>query len=95
MPPRESSPTRVTTTQSAPGDGRLDPRHDADGKRSHAGRWRLAVPGMENAMLSIQSEVRALLRSRSEAIWAKDIDRLMSFYSPTLFITTLYRRCNT
>jgi ketosteroid isomerase-like protein len=35
-------------------------------------------------MLSIQSGVRALLRSRSEAIWAKDIDRLMSFYSPDI-----------
>lgn len=33
-------------------------------------------------MVSTQSEVRALLDSRSEAIWLKDIDRLMSFYSP-------------
>jgi ketosteroid isomerase-like protein len=33
-------------------------------------------------MTSIQSEVRALLDSRSEAIWTKDIDQLMSFYSP-------------
>jgi ketosteroid isomerase-like protein len=37
---------------------------------------------MEDAMASTQSEVRALLDSRSEAIWTKDIDRLMSFYSP-------------
>jgi ketosteroid isomerase-like protein len=33
-------------------------------------------------MASTQSEVRALLESRSEAAWTKDIDRLMSFYSP-------------
>lgn len=33
-------------------------------------------------MVSTQSEVRALLDSRFEAIWLKDIDRLMSFYSP-------------
>jgi ketosteroid isomerase-like protein len=31
---------------------------------------------------STQSELRAVLDSRSEAIWNKDIDRLMSFYSP-------------
>jgi ketosteroid isomerase-like protein len=31
-----------------------------------------------------QSEVGALLDSRSEAIWIKDIDRLMSFYSPDI-----------
>jgi ketosteroid isomerase-like protein len=37
---------------------------------------------MEDAMASIQSEFRALLDSRSEAIRVKDIDRLMSFYSP-------------
>jgi ketosteroid isomerase-like protein len=37
---------------------------------------------MEDAMASTQSEVRALLDSRSEAIGIKDIDRLMSFYSP-------------
>jgi ketosteroid isomerase-like protein len=37
---------------------------------------------MEDSMASTQSEVRALLDSRSEAIWMKDIDRLMSFYSP-------------
>ena len=33
-------------------------------------------------MVSTQSEVRELLDRRSEAVWAKDIDRLMSFYSP-------------
>lgn len=33
-------------------------------------------------MTSTQSEIGALLDSRSEAIWLKDIDRLMSFYSP-------------
>jgi ketosteroid isomerase-like protein len=35
-------------------------------------------------MASTQSEVRALLDSRSEAIWAKDIDRLMTLYSPDI-----------
>jgi ketosteroid isomerase-like protein len=38
----------------------------------------------EDPMLSIQSEVRALLDSRSEAIRMKDIDRLMSLYSPDI-----------
>ena len=33
-------------------------------------------------MGSTQAEVGALLDSRSEAVWTKDIDRLMSFYSP-------------
>jgi ketosteroid isomerase-like protein len=33
------------------------------------------------SMTSPESEVRALLDSRSEAVWIKDIDRLMSFYS--------------
>jgi ketosteroid isomerase-like protein len=33
-------------------------------------------------MTSTQSEVRALFDSRSEAIGMKDIDRLMSLYSP-------------
>jgi ketosteroid isomerase-like protein len=36
---------------------------------------------MEDAMDSIQSEVRALFESQFEAIRTKDIDRLMSFYS--------------
>jgi ketosteroid isomerase-like protein len=38
---------------------------------------------MEDAMTSTtRTEVGALLDSRSDAIWTKDIDRLMSFYSP-------------
>jgi ketosteroid isomerase-like protein len=32
-------------------------------------------------MASSESEIRALLDGRAEAMWAKDIDRLMSFYS--------------
>jgi ketosteroid isomerase-like protein len=39
---------------------------------------------MEDAMAATESEVRALLDSRSEAVWVKDIDRLMSFYSPDI-----------
>ena len=35
-------------------------------------------------MVSMQSQVRALLDSRSEAIRSKDIDRLMSLYSPDI-----------
>jgi ketosteroid isomerase-like protein len=35
-------------------------------------------------MASTQSEIRALLDSRSEAVRIKDIDRLMSFYSPDI-----------
>jgi ketosteroid isomerase-like protein len=35
-------------------------------------------------MASTESEIRALLDSRSEAIRIKDIDRLMSFYSPDI-----------
>lgn len=35
-------------------------------------------------MVSIQSEVRTLLDSRSEAIRAKEIDRLMSAYAPDI-----------
>jgi ketosteroid isomerase-like protein len=35
-------------------------------------------------MASTQSELRALLDSRSEAVWTKDVDRLMSFYSPDI-----------
>jgi ketosteroid isomerase-like protein len=41
----------------------------------------VAVPEVEDAMASTQSEVRALLESWSEAIRIKDIDRLMSLYS--------------
>jgi ketosteroid isomerase-like protein len=45
---------------------------------------------MEDAMastqseLTTQSEIRALLDSRSDALWTKDLDRLMSFYSPDI-----------
>ena len=35
-------------------------------------------------MASTHSEIRALLDSRSEAVRIKDIDRLMSFYSPDI-----------
>lgn len=35
-------------------------------------------------MVSTQTEIEALLDSRSEAIRAKDIDRLMSLYSPDI-----------
>ena len=35
-------------------------------------------------MASAESEVRALLDGRSEAIWMKDIDKLMSCYSPDI-----------
>lgn len=35
-------------------------------------------------MDSIQSEVRGLIDNRSEAIRMKDIDRLMSLYSPDI-----------
>jgi ketosteroid isomerase-like protein len=35
-------------------------------------------------MASTQSEIRTLLDSRSEAVRDKDIDRLMSFYSPDI-----------
>jgi ketosteroid isomerase-like protein len=39
---------------------------------------------MEDAMTSTQAEVRAILDSRIEACRAKDIDRLMSLYSPDI-----------
>ena len=35
-------------------------------------------------MTSTQSEIRAFLDSRSEAIWTGDLDRLVSFYSPDI-----------
>jgi ketosteroid isomerase-like protein len=44
----------------------------------------VAVPAMEDAMASPQSEVKALLDSWSEAVRLKDIDRLMSLYSPDI-----------
>jgi ketosteroid isomerase-like protein len=37
---------------------------------------------VEDAMASTESEIRALLDRQSEAMRRKDIDRLMSFYSP-------------
>ena len=49
-----------------------------------AGGGPVAVPGMEDAMASTQSEVGALLDSRSEAIRTKNLDRLMSLYSPDI-----------
>jgi ketosteroid isomerase-like protein len=54
------------------------------GAATPAGGGLVAVPGMEDPMASTQSEVSALLDSRSEAIRVKDIDRLMSFYSPDI-----------
>ena len=39
---------------------------------------------MEGALASPQTEIKELLDSRSEAVWMKDIDRLMSFYSPDI-----------
>ena len=38
----------------------------------------------ENAMVSPESELKALLNLRSAAIGAKDLDRLMSVYSPEI-----------
>jgi ketosteroid isomerase-like protein len=40
--------------------------------------------GMEEGIVKTQSEVGALFDNRSEAIWTKDIDRLMSLYSPDI-----------
>jgi ketosteroid isomerase-like protein len=37
---------------------------------------------MEDAMASTESEIQALLDNQFEAIRSKDLDRLMSFYSP-------------
>jgi ketosteroid isomerase-like protein len=37
---------------------------------------------MEDAMASTESDVRTLLESRSEAMGARDIERLMALYSP-------------
>jgi ketosteroid isomerase-like protein len=52
------------------------------GAATLAGGGPLVVPGTEDAMASTESEIRALLDSRSEAMRAKDIDRLMSLYAP-------------
>ena len=40
------------------------------------------IPGTEYAMADTTSEVRTVLDRRSEAAWAKDIDRLMALYAP-------------
>src|SRR5918999_839067 len=47
------------------------------------GRGATRSPGatQDDALASTESTVRALLDSRSEAVWNKDIDRLLSFYS--------------
>jgi ketosteroid isomerase-like protein len=42
------------------------------------------LAGMEDAMASTESEIRTLLESWSEAARTKDIDRLMSLYSPDI-----------
>jgi ketosteroid isomerase-like protein len=42
------------------------------------------LAGMEDAMASSESEIRTLLERWSEAARAKDIDRLMSLYSPDI-----------
>jgi ketosteroid isomerase-like protein len=39
---------------------------------------------MEEGMVKTQSEVGMLFDNRSEAIWTKDIDRLMSLYAPEI-----------
>jgi ketosteroid isomerase-like protein len=39
---------------------------------------------MEDVMASTESEIRALLDSQSEAMRTKDIDQLMSLYSPDI-----------
>jgi uncharacterized protein (TIGR02246 family) len=49
-----------------------------------AGDCVAAVPGMEDAMAATDSEVRALLDQWSEAIRAKDIERLMALYAPDI-----------
>jgi ketosteroid isomerase-like protein len=49
-----------------------------------AGCGRVAVPGREDTMDATQAEVRTLLDSQSEAMGNRDIDRLMSLYSPDI-----------
>ncbi|MGH3028360.1 MAG: YybH family protein [Gaiellaceae bacterium] len=39
---------------------------------------------MEEGMVKTQTEVEVLFDNRSEAIWTKDIDRLISLYSPDI-----------
>jgi ketosteroid isomerase-like protein len=45
---------------------------------------RLRFPELRKAKASTQTELQALLDSRVEACRAKDIDRLMSLYSPNI-----------
>src|SRR5688572_28659385 len=49
-----------------------------------AGGGSIAIPDMEDAMDSTQSEVSALFDRRSEAMRLKDIDRLMALYAPDI-----------
>jgi uncharacterized protein (TIGR02246 family) len=49
-----------------------------------AGGGLVAAPRVEDATASTQSEVRALFQSWAEAARNKDIDRLMSVYSPDI-----------
>jgi ketosteroid isomerase-like protein len=44
----------------------------------------VSLTGMEDGMASAESEVRTLLENWSEAAQMKDIDRLMSLYSPDI-----------
>ena len=68
---------------SGAGDANVDGRLLV-GAATLAGDGLVVVPGMEDAMASTQSEVSALLESWSEAIRIKDLDRLMSLYSPDI-----------
>jgi ketosteroid isomerase-like protein len=49
-----------------------------------AGEIILRSPAMEDAMASSESELRALFDRRSEAMRAKDIDRLMLLFAPEI-----------
>src|SRR5918998_2524365 len=69
---------------SGAGDANVDGRLLVGAAATLAGGGLDVVPGMEDAMASTQSEVSALLESWSEAIRIKDIDRLMSLYSPDI-----------
>jgi ketosteroid isomerase-like protein len=69
---------------SGAGDANVDGRLLVGAAATLAGDGLVVVPGMEDAMASTQSEVSALLESWSEAIRIKDIDRLMSLYSPDI-----------
>jgi uncharacterized protein (TIGR02246 family) len=44
-----------------------------------------AMASTESQMsTSTESEIRTLLESRGEAVWTKDLERLLSFYSPDI-----------